>query len=58
MVDILSMTTYEIVVPKGALFKIPLKFVSKGEEKTRGCLIYVFKDDKPWLKILVEISTV
>jgi len=58
MVDIVSMTTYEIMVPKGASFKIPLKFVSRGEEKTRGCLIYIFKDDKPWLKILVEITTV
>jgi len=58
MVDVVSMTTYEIMVPKGASFKIPLKFVSKGEEKTRGCLIYIFKDDRPWLKILVEITTV
>jgi len=54
--EILAMESNDITVTKGSLFKIALKFGNSICEGLRECYIFLFKDNKPWLKILIQLT--
>ena len=50
------MDSNEVTVPKGEKFKVSLKFEYSNTEESQDCYLFLLKDNRPWQKILVEVT--
>ena len=54
--EILNMTSNEIKIPKGGSTRISLKFDPQNGNQINEFVLFLFKEKKPWQKILIRVQ--
>lgn len=52
------MESTELFLPKGEVAKISLKFEPRTEDKVEEYVLFLLKDDHPWLRIVIQANYV